>query len=108
MIKAESNADHTNTEVTISGSLDEVLNAFRGICKSMKTALESRFGKEDGNKIYAAIVGDLSDEEQEEMVGAIIKASAEKRFEKRKNKASSDAVEAFLKAILSGGNEDAD
>lgn len=64
MIKAESNADHTNTEVTISGSLDEVLNAFRGICKSMKTALESRFGKEDGSKIYAAIVGDLSDEDK--------------------------------------------
>ena len=42
------------------------------------------------------------------MVDAIIKASAGKRFEKRKNKASRDAVEAFLKAILSGGNEDAD
>lgn len=83
MIKTELTKDGTASSVTMKGSLNILMNDYRGISRQMRGILTEDFGKEDGEKILEILQSGKEDVETKEEISKIIDNHFSKEFAKK-------------------------
>lgn len=83
MIKTELTKDGTASSVTMKGSLNILMNDYRGISRQMRGILTKDFGKEDGEKILEILQSGKEDVETKEEISKIIDNHFSKEFAKK-------------------------
>ena len=83
MIKTELTKDGTASSVTMKGSLNILMNVYRGISRQMRRILTENFGKEDGEKILEILQSGKEDVETKEEISKIINNYFSKEFAKK-------------------------
>lgn len=83
MIKTELTKDGKASSVTMEGSLNILLNDYRGISRQMRGILTEDFGKEDGEKILEILQSGKEDVETKKEISKIINNHFSKEFAKK-------------------------
>lgn len=96
MIKAERNGKGTGS-VEISGSMNDIMNEFKGICNGVRKMFVDEFGEDAGEKAFNIPASGKPDDEIASEINEVLK---DVFMEKEKRMDASDAIGALLRHVF--------